>query len=241
MNYVSLPILFLFAFTFSLGAQEILYKNDRMEILRLSEHTYQHVTFLETESFGKVPCNGLLVVDQGEVLVIDSPAQLEDAEMLLDWIGDYFDSKVVGVVATHFHKDCLGGMEAFHQKKIPSYGESRTLVKSAMGEETPPQIGFDEALNLRVGNLWVENRFLGRGHTEDNIVSFVEKDSVLFGGCLVKELGAGKGNLADADTLTWTKTIERVIRKYPGVKVVVPGHGIAGNRDLLDYTAAMFR
>lgn len=234
-------ILFLVAIVEETFSQKTVYKNERLEIIQLSEHTFQHITFLETESFGKVPCNGLLVADEGEVLVIDSPALLEDAEMLLDWIRDDLNQEVIGVVATHFHGDCLGGLEAFHQRQLPSFGKDLTLENALAVGNTPPQQAFDTLLNLSVGSLVVENRFLGRGHTQDNIVSYVHGDQVLFGGCLVKELGAGKGNLADADTLSWSATIGRVIEAFPKSEVVVPGHGKSGDRKLLDYTATLFR
>lgn len=234
-------ILFLVSSIEEVFSQETVYKNDRLEIIQLSEHTFQHITFLETQSFGKVPCNGLIVADEGEVLVIDSPALLEDAEMLLDWIQDELNPEVIGVVATHFHDDCLGGLDAFHQRQLPSFGLDLTIENAIDRGNTPPQQSFDTLLNLSVGSLVVENRYLGKGHTYDNIVSYVHGDQVLFGGCLVKELGAGKGNLADADTLSWSATIGRVIDAYPKTAVVVPGHGKSGDRKLLDYTAALFK
>ena len=62
----------------------------------------------------------------------------------------------------------------------------------------------------------------------------------MFGGCLVKEVGAGKGNLEDANVATWPKTIRMLKAKYPDVKIVVPGHGKAGGAELLDYTVKLF-
>ena len=48
----------------------------------------------------------------------------ETREELIKWL-DGFDIKAV--VATHFHADCLGGLGAFHEKKIPSYALNKTI------------------------------------------------------------------------------------------------------------------
>jgi metallo-beta-lactamase class B len=63
----------------------------------------------------------------------------------------------------------------------------------------------------------------------------------MFGGCLIKELGAGKGYLGDANVVAWSSTVEKVKKAYPNVKVVVPGHGAYGNIKLLDYTINLFK
>ncbi|MCK0206070.1 MBL fold metallo-hydrolase [Ornithobacterium rhinotracheale] len=59
---------------------------------------------------------------------------------------------------------------------------------------------------------------------------YFPKDQVLFGGCLVKELGAGKGNLSDAFPKEWSATIQKVKHAYPEAKIVVPGHGKIGTK-----------
>lgn len=63
----------------------------------------------------------------------------------------------------------------------------------------------------------------------------------MFGGCLVKTMNAGKGNLADANTASWSATVEQVKRAYPDVRFVIPGHGATGGVELLDFTARLFQ
>ncbi|MFC3415252.1 subclass B1 metallo-beta-lactamase [Algoriphagus hitonicola] len=240
MKLLSLAFFTLFlSFNVSL-AQKSVFKNERLEILQLSEHTFQHITYLETDSFGKVPCNGIVVVNEGKAIVVDSPAEEGDAEILLDWVQEQMDLEVSGVIATHFHEDCVGGLEAFHRQKIPSYGSRLTISLADENGFPTPKLGFDRLLSLKLGSLEVRTQFFGKGHTEDNTVCFVEKDQVLFGGCLIKEMGAGKGNLADADTLSWSKTALQIKENFPELKVVVPGHGKAGTKELLEYTAKLF-
>ena len=81
---------------------------------------------------------------------------------------------------------------------------------------------------------------MGEGHTRDNVVAYVPSDRVLFGGCLIKELGANEGYVGDANTEAWSETVARVKRNFPEVQTVIPGHGKIGNAELLDYTILMF-
>jgi len=91
-----------------------------------------------------------------------------------------------------------------------------------------------------VGNKKVYAKFFGEGHTADNIIGYYPNDEILFGGCLIKQLGAKKGNLADANTSKWSKTVQKVKIKYPQIKTVIPGHGEPGGIDLFDYTIRLF-
>ena len=43
-----------------------LYDSKTLKIIQISEHTYQHISYLESPSFGRVACNGLIVADAGE-------------------------------------------------------------------------------------------------------------------------------------------------------------------------------
>src|SRR5690606_10460180 len=102
-----------------------------------------------------------------------------------------------------------------------------------------PQNGFDSFLELKIGNEKVTAEYFGEGHTKDNVIGYYPKEKAMFGGCLLKENGAGKGNLEDANESAWTQTVNNIFRKYPksSIKIVVPGHGRTGGNELLDYTA----
>ncbi|MEM7654613.1 MAG: subclass B1 metallo-beta-lactamase [Bacteroidota bacterium] len=215
------------------------YESDQLRITSLSEHSWLHTSYLQTQSFGRVPCNGLIVIDDGEALILETPTNDSISAALIEWVADQ-GAKVIGVVVHHYHVDCLGGLPAFHQRGIPSYANAATIpLAEAEGWELP-QEGFDSLLRLTVGAEEVEIRFFGEGHTEDNITTYLKGDQVLFGGCLLKSMGAGKGNLNDATPDEWSATIARVQAAYPEVKQVVPGHGMPGGPELLGFTREMF-
>ncbi len=220
--------------------RQIALKTDTLEIVPLTEHTYMHVSYLETESFGKVACNGIIVVDDGKAIVLDTPVDNMVSEELINWLESQ-NIVIEAVVATHFHDDCVGGLKTFHEKSIPSYAHQKTLALLSEKEGKRPQHGFAGFMELQVGDEIVLLDYVGEGHTRDNIIAYFPTENVMFGGCLIKSMGAGKGNLEDANVSEWSQTVTQVKSKYPNTMTVVPGHGKSGNSELLDYTIALFK
>ncbi|MBN8653159.1 MAG: subclass B1 metallo-beta-lactamase [Cytophagales bacterium] len=221
-------------------ADNVVYQTEALVIKKLSDQVYQHISFLNTESFGRVECNGMVVTHGNEVLVFDTPTDDNGSAELIKFFTKQ-NLKVTGVVATHFHADCVGGLNEFHALGIPSYANNLTiqLIKEK-AEGIAPQQGFDKELELRVGEKKVITSFVGKGHTMDNVVAYFPDEETLFGGCLLKEVGASKGFLGDADTLAWSATMVNLKTKYPNLKFVIPGHGKTGGKELLDYTEQLF-
>ncbi|WP_418501330.1 subclass B1 metallo-beta-lactamase [Flagellimonas sp.] len=240
MNKWALPLLIVLML-FSCGKKEghITLKTDTLEIVQLSEHTYVHISYLETESFGKVACNGMIVLDDGEAIVLDTPVDDAVSKELLGWLETQHIS-VKAVVATHFHEDCLGGLRSFHKKGIASYAHQKTIGLLPEKEGERPRNGFMGLTEIGVGNKKVLLDFIGEGHTPDNIIAYFPYEDVMFGGCLVKSVGASKGFLGDANVAEWSRTVSDIKSKYPNTAIVVPGHGESGNSELLDYTIALF-
>lgn len=216
------------------------YHSSKLEIVQLSPHAFQHISYLQTNDFGNVPCNGLVVESNGEVIVFDSPTTDSSATELINWVSNVLKCKVKAIIPTHFHEDCTGGLEAFHAQNIPSYANKQTIELAKLRKEPVPQFPFIDSLTLNVGTITVNAKYCGPGHTIDNVVGYMPSEKVLFGGCLVKELNATKGYLGDANVGEWSNTIRKVKIAYPDVRIVVPGHGKAGNKKLLDYTERLF-
>lgn len=243
----SFRLLFFLIFTAFLGScssvqnkSKIVYQSEDLMITKISSHVYQHTSYLKTESFGNVPCNGMIVTNNNEALVFDTPATDETSEELISWIAQSLQSEITGVVATHFHDDCLGGLNQFHKHHIPSFAYAKTIAIAHKKQLPVPQNSFDQSFKMTVGNEKVLVNFFGEGHTADNIVAYLPAEKTLFGGCLIKELNAGKGNLDDANETAWAQSVQNLKNTYPGIKTVIPGHGSLGNKDLLDYTIKLF-
>ncbi|MCC6412121.1 MAG: subclass B1 metallo-beta-lactamase [Saprospiraceae bacterium] len=218
-----------------------LYKTDDLIVTQLTPNTFQHTSFLQTNDFGYVPCNGLVVRNGNEAVVFDTPTNDKSSEALIQWIEGTLKCKVNAIVPTHFHDDCLGGLKAFKEHGIPSYAYFKTIELARENKYVVPQNSFRDSLRLPVGETYVMATYFGEGHTKDNVVGYFPSEKILFGGCLIKTQNASKGYLGDANVAEWSETVEKVKKAYPNVKVVVPGHGDYGNIKLLDYTIDLFK
>ncbi|MER3329905.1 MAG: subclass B1 metallo-beta-lactamase, partial [Candidatus Kapaibacterium sp.] len=225
----------------SVLASDINLKSDNLLIFKLSEHTYQHISYLQTESWGKVACNGMIVIENDKALILDTPSDNISSKELIEYLINNGIS-IIGIVPTHFHEDCLGGLSEFKKAEIPIYISNRTkaILEKEGGFVDYEFLTFDNSLTLNIDETSLDLEYFGAGHTIDNVVAFYEKDESIFGGCLVKELNASKGNLADANTEEWSNTVRKLKAKHPNAKVVIPGHGKSGGIDLFNYTIDLF-
>lgn len=222
-----------------LHAQTV-YRSETLSIYKISEHVYEHTSFMDAKEFGKVSCNGMVVVHGGEAIVFDTPADDETSRRLIEWVTRSQKCKVTAVVPTHYHSDNLGGLDEFHRQGIPSYASRETIRMAEEFSLPVPQHGFDNSIDLKAGDEKIHVEFFGEGHTRDNVVAYIPSESILFGGCLIKESGAGKGNLAESNVKAWSETVRNIWKKYPDIKTIIPGHGKIGGIELLDYTIRLF-
>lgn len=210
-----------------------------LEIVKLSEDHYQYISYLKLKQSNYYPCNGYVYISDGEAIVFDTPVNDNDAQLLIDFVQNELNATIKGVVINHNHSDAAGGLKTFAKANIPSYASSKTaaiLAKDSIVITHP----FEEKQEVRVGSSIVENAYFGPAHTQDNIVSYIQEESLLFGGCMIRPLFGSIGNTKDADTQQWPKTVQKIKEAYPEVKTVIPGHGAKGDVSLLDYTIRLF-
>ena len=221
--------------------EKIVYKSNQLVITQIAANAFVHTSYKQTNDFGYVPCNGLVVRNNNESIIFDTPTNDTSAAVLIQWVQDSLRCTIQAVIPTHFHDDCLGGLKAFHENKIPSYAYFKTVELAKENNMQVPQNSFKDSLLLKVGTEKIIVRFFGEGHTKDNVVGYFPSEHILFGGCLLKEVGAGKGYLGDANIQEWSSTVAKIKQAYPNIKIVVPGHGKHGNNALLNYTIQLFR
>jgi len=221
--------------------KNVVYKTETLVIEQITPTVFKHKTYLQTQDFGNVGCNGMIYITDNQALVFDTPTSDVVSKELIDWITENKKASVSGVVVNHFHRDCLGGLKGFHAQGIPSYASNLTIALAKTKNHTLPQNGFDGKLTLSLGAHKVITQFLGEGHTKDNTVSYVASEKVLYGGCMLKSLKASKGNLEDANVAAWSTTVANVKTTFPHIETVIPGHGKVGDAGLLDYTIELFK
>jgi metallo-beta-lactamase class B len=249
MNLIhQLSFAFLLAFiSFNSNAQQQktfqpkeVYKTNRLIITQISKNAFVHTSYKQTNDFGNVPCNGLVVRNGKETIVFDTPTNDSTSLELIQWIESYLRCKINAIIPTHFHDDCLGGLKAFDEHRVPSYAYFKTIELARVNNYTVPKNSFTDSLVLPLGNTCIVARYFGEGHTRDNTVGYFPSEQILFGGCLLKSVNASKGFLGDAVVTSWSATVQKIKDEYPHIKLVVPGHGSFGNQQLLDYTIKLF-
>ncbi|HEY1060791.1 MAG TPA: subclass B1 metallo-beta-lactamase [Daejeonella sp.] len=220
----------------------VTYKTESLIIQKLSNHIYMHISFLKTIDFGNVACNGMIVVNKNEAIIFDTPSDNKGAEELINYVTKTLNCKIKAIIPTHFHNDCVGGLEKFNGYNIPAYASAKTieLLNQHGTKFSKPINSFDDKFNIKIGQKKVYAAYFGEGHTRDNIIGYFPDDNAIFGGCLIKETGASKGFLGDANINTWSETVRKIKHKYPKARIVIPGHGKWGGTELFDYTIKLF-
>jgi len=232
MKYISTLLLFVPLAVFAHD------KNEQLKITQLSDNVYQHISYKEVGSWGMVAASGLIVVDGINAHIIDTPWTQADTEKLVSWIKSK-NLIVKSSVVTHFHADASGGISYLNNQQIKTYATSLTnkLLSQKNKEEASDDIPND---TFELVKDTIEVFYPGGGHTQDNIVVWLPKQEILFGGCFVKSMNSKHlGNMEDAIVKDWPQSIQNVLNKYPNIKIVVPGHGKLGNVSLLKHTAEL--
>lgn len=184
----------------------------------------------------------MLLVNEKEAILFDTPTGTKSSIELINFVSRGLKSQISAVIPTHFHQDCIGGIREFEKYNIPVYASEQTveLLKRNRQHFSKPVKEFINNLTLNIGDKEVYAHYFGEGHTEDNIVGYFPEDNAVFGGCLIKEVGASKGYLRDAKTDKWSNTVRKIKSEYPEAQIIIPGHGKWGGTELFDYTIELF-
>ena len=190
------------------------------------------------------------VIGGAGAVVIDTRSTGPQADELAADLRALTDAPLVAVVNTHHHWDHAFGNERFGP---PIWGHDRCAAAlrdggDAMRERViadlpeladelaevrivPPDRTFDEAARLDLGDRVVELRYLGHGHTDNDVVALVPDAGVLFAGDLLEN--DAPPFFGDGFPVAWAETVGQ--RLMPLVRdVVVPGHGTPAGRDFAE-------
>lgn len=198
-----------------------------------------------------------VVLSDGAALVIDTRMTRRQAEEIRSDIRRLTSSPVEVVVDTHGHSDHAFGNATFRPATIWGHAgcgpfiertgeEQRTRQMRNMPELADdlrevvfdlPDRSFEGETAIDLGGRRIELRYLGRGHTDHDIVVSVPDAGVLFAGDLL-ENGAVP-SFGDSYPLDWPVTVEALVPLVD--RVVVPGHGDHGGVEFAKDQLAAFR
>jgi glyoxylase-like metal-dependent hydrolase (beta-lactamase superfamily II) len=191
-----------------------------------------------------------VVLGDGEALVVDTRTSPGHARELIADIARLTPVPVRHVVDTHWHADHVFGNHDFRPATIWGHERCRTrLLDNGEGQRAdlmagapdlaedlaslvidPPDRTFVDTATIAVGGRRVELSYLGRGHTDADIVVAVPDAGVLFAGDLLENDAVPY--FGDGYPLEWPATVVRLLALVSGP--VVPGHGSVGDRGFVE-------
>lgn len=189
-------------------------------------------------------------------LVVDTRSTPAHAREILGDLRDLGSPKVGIVVNTHGHFDHAFGNSVFRPAVIWGHERCAAMVRltgerqrSSVAEYMPqlatdlaevvldpPEMIFTESATIDLDGRPVELTYLGRGHTDNDIVIHIPDANVLCAGDLV-ENGAPP-SFSDGYPMDWPATLSRVLPLVGERTVVVPGHGAHAGRAFVETTIA---
>jgi glyoxylase-like metal-dependent hydrolase (beta-lactamase superfamily II) len=196
---------------------------------------------------------GVLVTNEG-VVVVDTMTFVRQGDAIRDRVRELTAQPVAAVWNTHYHWDHTHGNPAFPiGTKVVS--TTRTLQhlherdadfwRDHPAVDLLPNDTFDgETKQLTLGGKTVRGYYLGRGHTDGDMVVLFVEDRVLHTGDLFFNGHYPNIDLeAGGSVREWAATLDRVLA-LPFDKVI-PGHGPAANRAALqrfrEFMATLWR
>jgi glyoxylase-like metal-dependent hydrolase (beta-lactamase superfamily II) len=203
---------------------------------------------------------GIVAVLGGQTaLIVDTRTTPGQAREILDDLRDLGSPRVGIVVNTHGHYDHVFGNAVFRPAVIWGHERCRTMIEvtgesqrrrasselPALAEELagvvldPPDRVFADAATLDLDGREVRLAYLGRGHTDNDIVVSIPDADVLCAGDLL-ENGAPPW-FGDGFPMDWPATAERLLALTGDQTVVSPGHGDHAGRAFVEMSLTQFR
>jgi metallo-beta-lactamase class B len=211
----------------------------KLKISRLTDDFYIFTTYNYYKG-NRIPANGMYLVTNNGVVMIDSPWDTTQFQPLLDSIKIRHNKNVVMCIASHFHEDRTGGMEYYKKQDIKTYTTRQTDELSKKRGMKRAEFLIDKDTVFTIGQYSFQTFYPGHGHVPDNIVIWFEKEKVLYGGCLIKSIeDETLGNMADASVKEYATTIGNVQRKCRKPKYIITGHNDWTSTKSLSHTLEM--
>lgn len=209
----------------------------KLEFRRLTDGVWRHVSWCH-DSGSYFPSNGLVIIDHGQALLVDTSCGARDTGPLI--------ASVIGVdnirlVITHAHGDRMNGLDSARALSVPSLAYEMTVRMAATkGLGVIDQSWSGASHEIFVGRRKIELFYPGPAHSTDNTVVYIEDCKLLYGGCMVRPLAAtNPGGLEFADVCAWNNSLKALEQRYSKARIVVPGHGEPGDLSLLAHTAEL--
>lgn len=234
-------------------AKESLGIMDKYEAIKIAEHSwgvFGPLTQPNTENKGFMN-NPVFVITNKSVVVIDPGSSVQVGRALLKKIRKQTDKPVTHVFNSHVHGDHWLGNQAFLEEnpEVKIYAHPEMIKEAEAGEAESwislmdtltegatkgtkailPNITLENSQEVKIDNITIKAHLNKHAHTKTDAMYEIIEDKVLITGDNTfnnrmprLDDGSYVGNMAAMD-----------LGLGLDIKVVVPGHGPVGNKELL--------
>lgn len=192
--------------------------------------------------------NIIFVTGQRGIIVIDSGASVQIAEMAIRQLKAATSKPVIGIINTHYHGDHWLGNQAFVNEwgaDLPIYAHagSREAIAGAVGafwrdsmerwtndatagtKIVAPRQDIEHGFTLSLGDVTLRAHHYGKAHTPNDICMEVIEDGVMCVGDVMMDRRIA--NMEDGSYPGTFDTIDKLVANSK-TKIWAPGHGDAG-------------
>ncbi len=213
--------------------------NTNAESLKISHLTGDFYVYTTYNVYKGIytPANGIYVVTDSGVVLIDTPWDSTQSQPLLDSIKLKHNKEVSICIVTHWHSDKTEGLEYYRTLGIKTYSTEMTDVLCLQNNMHRAEFLIPKDTVFVVGGHHFEIFYPGEGHTSDNIVIWFGEEKILYGGCLIKGAEAKNlGYLGDANICTYEATLREVKEKFHNPNYIVVSHSNWNNINSLKHS-----
>ena len=231
-------------------------------IQKLSQHVYMVESpdgFPTPENQGLMS-NVVFIVGRNGVVVIDTGASVQIAEMTIRQLRTITKAPVVAILNTHYHGDHWLGNQGFieaYGKDIPIYAHAgtRKAIEGYTGVSwrdlmlkwtnsatsgtriVPPNKDIEHGFTLPLGDATLRLHHYGTAHTPFDMAVEVPEDGVMCVGDIMMDRRIA--NMEDGSYQGTLDAIDKLIADSR-TKIWVPAHGDAGVK-VLEWQRSLFR
>ena len=178
-----------------------------------------------------VPGNTTALITSAGVILVDDKYEVDHANVMAA-LKKITTQPVRYVINTHYHGDHSGGnakLQALGARAVSSEKARERMVSGKQPGQS--DLTFDQRMHLRLGGKQVDLYYVGRAHTDGDIVALFPQHRVLAAGDIFT-VGDRTPELIDyaggGSAREWPATLDKALA-LPFDRAV-PGHGVVATR-----------
>jgi len=215
-----------------------------IQITKIDDGVWLHTSFYIYPNGVKFPSNGLIIKEGQSLTLIDTAWGELQTVKLLNAIELEIKLPVTKAVVTHAHSDRASGIDVLESKGVQVFAQPLTKQLTIEQGAPVPNNVISElkevGSSIKFGSS--EVFFPGAGHAKDNLIVWLPKKQILFGGCAVRSTRSKSvGNIVHGDINSWLEITKGLKNKYKNAIIVIPGHGGIGGFELLEHTEKLIQ